>query len=160
MNALQWLTQLRLICVHGTMHRQKEATTASARDSWSQPKAQEMFGSMLNAGNAICAMCFLNLADTTLKDVETNDTEIPRPKLSECLHLVCGSCLTEEKESTKCPVCQPIVHCIGYRVSFAPTESLASEIKEALPIIKSGEVPTKILALLESLRSLKSGDKW
>ncbi|PQE05627.1 hypothetical protein CJF30_00007805 [Rutstroemia sp. NJR-2017a BBW] len=159
MNALQWLTQLRLICVHGTMHRQKEATTASTRDSWSQFKAQEMFESMLDAGNAICAMCSLNLADATLKDVETNDSEIPRPKLSECLHLVCGSCLTEDKESTRCPVCQPIAHCLGYRVSFAPTEPLVSETKETLPIMKPGEIPTKIVALMESLKSLKADDK-
>ncbi|PQE30181.1 SNF2 family domain-containing protein [Rutstroemia sp. NJR-2017a WRK4] len=141
------------------MHRQKEATTAPSRDSWSQSKAQEMFGSMLEAGNAICAMCSLNLADATLKDVEANDTESPRPKLSECLHLVCGSCLTEENESTRCPVCQPIAHCLGYRVSFTPTESLASETKETLPTMKPGEVPTKIVALMESLKSLKAHDK-
>ncbi|KAM3084604.1 hypothetical protein ACMFMF_001958 [Clarireedia jacksonii] len=106
------------------MHRHKEATTASARYLWSQSKAQETFGSMLDAGNAVCAMCSLNLADATLTDVDANDTEISRPKISECLHL-----------------------------------PLASKIDEKLPVIKSEETPTKILALLASLKSLKVDDK-
>ncbi|KAM3087189.1 hypothetical protein ACMFMG_001293 [Clarireedia jacksonii] len=141
------------------MHRHKEATTASARYLWSQSKAQETFGSMLDAGNAVCAMCSLNLADATLTDVDANDTEISRPKISECLHLVCGSCLTEETESTRCPICQPLANCLGYRVSFAATKPLASKIDEKLPVIKSEETPTKILALLASLKSLKVDDK-
>jgi SWI/SNF-related matrix-associated actin-dependent regulator of chromatin subfamily A3 len=159
MNALQWLTQLRLICNHGTMHHQKMATAACARGSWSLSKAQEMFESMLDAGNAFCAMCSLNLADATLGDFSTNNTELPGPRLSKCLHLVCGSCLTEETGSTRCPICQPIAHCQGYKVSFTPTVSSTLSLTKALPTMSSMDTPTKVLALLASLKSFRLGEK-
>jgi SNF2 family DNA or RNA helicase len=159
MNALQWLTQLRLICNHGTMHLQRLAETAYAKGSWSLSKAQDMFESMLDAGNALCAMCSLNLADATLEDVSANATELPQPKLSECLHLVCGSCLTEETESARCPVCQPITHCRGYKVSFSPTVSSPSSSAKALPTMSAEDTPTKVLALLASLKSFRLGGK-
>jgi SWI/SNF-related matrix-associated actin-dependent regulator of chromatin subfamily A3 len=159
MNALQWLTQLRLICNHGTMHLQRMAETAFARNSWSSAKAQDMFESMLDAGDALCAMCSLNLADAMLEDVSANATELPQPKLSECLRLVCGSCLTEETESTRCPVCLPISHCRGYKVSFTPTVSSPLSLAKTLPTMSSKDTPTKVLALLASLQSFRLREK-
>jgi hypothetical protein len=159
MNALQWLTKLRLICNHGMMQVQKTAEATCAKGSWSVYKAQEAFESMLDVGNALCAMCSLNLADATLEDVSANATELPQPKLSECLHLVCGSCLTEEKESTRCPVCQPIANCRGYKVSFTPTVSSTSSSPKSLPSMSSEDTPTKVLALLASLKSFRLGEK-
>ena len=178
-NALQWLTKLRLICNHGKM--QKMVDTTFAKGSWSPAKAQNAFESMLNVGNALCAMCGLNLADATLEDVSANATELPQPKLSECLHLVCGSCLTEETESAaatptgtsisrsipiatevkRCSVCPEIVQCRGYKVSFTPVMSLpsASSPSKQLPIMSSQDTPTKILGLLASLKSFRSGEK-
>jgi len=159
MNALQWLTQLRLICNHGIMHRQRMADSACVRSFWSLAKAQDMFESMLDAGNALCAMCSLNLADATLEDVSANVTELPQPKLSECLHLVCGSCLTEETDSMRCPVCQPIAQCRGYKVSFSPEISSPSSSSKALPSLSSENTPTKVIALLASLRAFRIGEK-
>lgn len=140
--------------------------------SWVPAKAQSAFESMLNVGNALCAMCGLNLADATLEDVSANATELPQPKLSECLHLVCGSCLTEETgtaastpgaiatamEARKCSVCPESVQCRGYKVSFNPTMPPTSFSKE-LPRMSSEDTPTKVLALLASLKSFRLGEK-
>ncbi|KAG4441377.1 hypothetical protein IFR05_003134 [Cadophora sp. M221] len=179
MNALQWLTKLRLICNHGTMQQQKMAETAFVKGSWTAIKAQTTFEGMLDIGNALCAMCGLNLA--TLEDVSANDTELPPPKLSECLHLVCGSCITEETdtavstptaapmskvtltaaETRKCSVCPEYVQCRGYKVSFAHATppSGASSPSKKLPHMSAGDTPTKVLALLASLKTFRVGEK-
>ncbi|KAN0114679.1 SNF2 family N-terminal domain containing protein [Hyaloscypha variabilis] len=179
MNALQWLTRLRLICNHGTMQQQRMAESTFAKGSWTATKAQTAFKSMLDIGNALCAMCGLNLA--TLDDISANDTELPPPKLSECLHLVCGSCLTEETETAastptatptpkvtptaaetkKCSVCPELVQCRGYKVSFAHvmSPSAVSSPSKKLPQMSAGDTPTKVLALLASLKTFSVGEK-
>ncbi|KAH7343013.1 SNF2 family N-terminal domain-containing protein [Rhexocercosporidium sp. MPI-PUGE-AT-0058] len=181
MNALQWLTKLRLICNHGTMQQQRVAETAFTKGSWTAIKAQTAFESMLDIGNALCAMCGLNLA--TLEDASANDTELPLPKLSECLHLVCGSCITEETntavstptatpiatpkvaltaaEMKKCSVCPEYVRCRGYRVSFvhASSQSPNPSPSKQLPQMSAANTPTKVLALLASLKTFRVGEK-
>jgi hypothetical protein len=141
------------------MHVQKMAENTCAKGSWSTSRAQEAFESMLDIGNALCAMCSINLADATLEDISANATELPQPKLSECLYLVCGSCLTEEADTTKCPVCLPDVRCRGYKVSFTPKISSTSSSPKALPSMSPGETPTKVLALLASLKMFRLGEK-
>lgn len=125
------------------MQQQKMAETAFVKGSWTAIKAQTTFESMLNIGNTLCAMRGLNLA--TMEDISANNTELPPPKLSECLHLVCGSCITEETDTVsiptstatptptpkvkltaaemkKCSVCPEYVQCRGYKVSYAHTK--------------------------------------
>lgn len=179
MNALQWLTRLRLICNHGTMQQQRMAESTFAKGSWTASKAQTAFESMLDIGNTHCAMCGLDLA--TLEDISVNDSELPSPKLSECLHLVCGFCLTEETETPastppvipapkvtptaaetrKCSVCPEFVQCRGYKVSFARVISplAASSPSKKLPQMSAADTPTKVLALLGSLKALSEGEK-
>lgn len=179
MNALQWLTRLRLICNHGTMQKEVMAESTSGKRSWNANKAQTAFESMLDIGNALCAMCGLNLA--TLEDISANDTELPPPKLSECLHLVCGSCSTEETETAastptatpmpkmtptaaetkKCSVCPEFVQCRGYKVSFAHvvSPSVVSSASKKLPQMSARDTPTKVLALLSSLKTFSVGEK-
>lgn len=115
------------------MHVQKMAEHTCAKGSWSVPRAQGAFESVLDVGNALCAMCSINLADATLEDISANATELPQPKLSECLYLVSGSCPTEEADTTKCPVCLPDVQCCGYKISFTPKIASTSSSPETLP---------------------------
>ncbi|KAL5313424.1 hypothetical protein ACEPPN_019157 [Leptodophora sp. 'Broadleaf-Isolate-01'] len=155
------------------------AETAFAKGAWTAIKAQTAFENILDIGNALCAMCGLNLA--TLEDISANDTELPPPKLSECLHLVCGSCITEETDTAvstptamstpkvaltavemkKCSVCPEYVQCRGYKVSFAhatPSSTVSSPSKK-LPQMSAGDTPTKVLALLASLKTFRVGEK-
>ncbi|KAH9206790.1 hypothetical protein DL95DRAFT_416224 [Leptodontidium sp. 2 PMI_412] len=139
------------------------AETAFVKGSWTAIKAQTTFESMLNIGNTLCAMCGLNLA--TMEDISANNTELPPPKLSECLNLVCGSCNTEETDTVSIPTSTatptPTPKCRGYKVSYAHTKppSTASSPSKNLPQISARDTPTKVLALLTSLKTFRVGGK-
>jgi SWI/SNF-related matrix-associated actin-dependent regulator of chromatin subfamily A3 len=158
MNALQWLNQLRLFCNHGVM-QSKVCTDFTGKGTWTLHKAQRMFNNLLRAGDALCIICYVNLADVTPEDVNANATELPHPRMYQCLHLICGSCIGETMESSRCPACPNGNGYQSFEASAIPVPSPQSPLSKTLPLMNSAEIPTKIMALLASLRDQKTGEK-
>lgn len=162
-NVLQWLNQLRLICNHGLLQGRNNTSPSSVSDcsdtAWTHVEAQQAFSDMLGAGNASCAVCSSNLAESSLEDVSANSTEFFGPRLSQCLHLVCGTCHPSvEAVKTCCPTCGSNSTCQSFSVSFNSIDGTGSS-NMGNPRGNLDIIPTKVQALLAALKSSPSGEK-
>jgi SWI/SNF-related matrix-associated actin-dependent regulator of chromatin subfamily A3 len=157
-NALQWLNQLRLFCNHGVM-QSKMSAEFTGKGTWTLRKAQRMFDDMFRAGDALCIVCYVNLVDVTPEAVSANATELPHAKMFQCLHLICGSCIGETMESSRCPACPRGSGYQSFEVSTTSELSPRLPLSKTLPLMNSTDIPTKIVALLASLRDHKAGEK-
>lgn len=157
LNALQWLNALRLICNHGVMHSTRENGQASIDKSarsgtWSSSSAQIAFDNMLSAGAAICVGCSV--------DLSSNTTEMPKPRLSECMFLLCGSCLLRcHSDSLMSSACLHNPKCLSMEVSLISPDP-TQQLRRSIPVMKPTEVPTKLKALLADLQSCVHSEKW
>lgn len=157
-NALSWLNQLRLICNHGLMQNRKPIVHSS-KGTWPSGRAQSMIEEMLDNGNAFCSLCDTNVAEVTPEDLDASSTELPQPRLFNCLQLICGLCLSEGIRHDQCPACSQERNCTGFEVTLTPVPPSQTLALSKLPEMRPAEIPTKIMALLKSLKSVKSGEK-
>lgn len=165
LNALQWLNALRLICNHGIMHSTREiaqvAVDKSVRSgTWSQASAQAVFENMLSAGAAICVGCSLDLTEVRYANNDLPTTKVPKPQLSECMFLLCSSCLlrrhTDSSTSSACPHSPK---CPSMGVSLTRS-TITTQLRRDIPMMKPAEVPTKLKALLANIQSYIGSEKW
>lgn len=154
-NALSWLNQLRLICNHGLMQSRKPIAH-SGKGTWTSIRAQSSFEEMLENGNAFCSLCDAFIAETMPEELNASSTELPEPILFNCLQLICGVCLNQGIIHDQCPACSQKRNCTGIKVTLTPTQPLATS---TLPEMSPAEIPTKVMALLTSLKSAKIGEK-
>jgi SWI/SNF-related matrix-associated actin-dependent regulator of chromatin subfamily A3 len=159
LNALQWLNNLRLICNHGVIqHSQCKNTKSESDSSWNLQTAQKAFENMLYAGAAICVGCTNNLVEATYEDAALNMIDLPQPRLSECLFLICGSCISRSSPYLGFSGCSHSPKHPTFTVSLTiSSESYRTE--DACQIMTQTEMPTKIRALLESLQRCEKGEK-
>ena len=164
LNALKWLNALRLICNHGVMHSkrglgQTSMEKAARCSTWSTSSAQTAFQDMLSAGVAICVGCSVDLAEATCDDFNSNTTELPKPRLSECMFLLCGSCLLRcHGDTSMSSACHHVPKCFSMEVSLTSPVS-PSQFRKVVPTMKPTEVPTKLRALLTDLGNCNDGEK-
>lgn len=159
LNTLQWLNELRLVCNHGLIHSRKHlesnANATQQEGPWNLKIATESFETLAKAGQALCRLCLANLADGT---GETANSEFPKPSLSRCLTLICGSCIQNGPRGEKVPTCSCSPKCPKIEVSWAP-ESTESMLGSSLSSLKIDPVPTKLKALLNALQERASIEK-
>lgn len=159
LNALQWLNELRLICNHGLAHSRKvtdKAILEIGQDLfWNHKTSSKAFETMVKAGQAVCQICRENITEGT---GEAANSEFPKPSLSKCLTLTCGSCIQMKVAGQKVPTCSCTPKCPKVDVSWAP-ESAKMRLEKRLPTLKPGEESTKLKALLESLQRSPGGEK-
>lgn len=180
LNALQWLNELRLICNHGLVHKsrknhdnddaaQLDARTASQLDAmpfqseelyrqpWTHKTASRAFETMVKAGQAVCVLCKENITEGT---GEAANSELPKPRLSRCFALVCGSCAQITVDGKKVEACVCKSKCRAVDVSWAPESAGVGKEKERIVReLKPEEVSTKLKALLECLKGAPEGEK-
>lgn len=165
LNALQWLNSLRLICNHGVMHSTREMSQASMNHTvgsgtWSSCSAQTVFDNMLSAGAAICVGCSLDLTEATCGNINLTTTKVPKPQLSECMFLLCGSCILRcRNDSLMSSACHHKPKCLSMEVSLTRSAE-TRQSRRAIPAMKPSEVPTKLKALLADLQTYAPSDKW
>ena len=163
-NALQWLNALRLICNHGILHtkrRTRESATGAAGGfgTWNALAAQKAFESLLDAGAAICAGCSLDVGQAASEDSSMDTTEVPRPRLSECLFPLCGCCILRYLEhSSDSSACTHSPKCRTFEVSL-PGATAPLQSRKAISALDPAEIPTKIQALLADLQRFREV-KW
>lgn len=165
LNALQRLNALRLSCNHGIMHSTREiaqvAMDKSVRSgTWSQASAQTVFENMLSAGAAICVGCSLDLTEARYANNDLHTTKVPEPQLSECMFLLCSSCLlrrhTDSSTSSACPHSPK---CPSMGVSLTRS-TITTQLRRVIPMMKPAEVPTKLKVLLANIKSYIGSEKW
>ncbi len=149
LNALQWLNKLRLICNHGVLHSIRDARPKIEPSlAWSQSIAQKAFEDMLDAGAAICVACSVNLVEATSEDAASH---LAKPRLSECLFLICGSCLSRCSTESSFSACSHNPKHLTYDVSLEVSTVFVTKEGET-PEIDQTETPTKLRALIEDLQ--------
>jgi SWI/SNF-related matrix-associated actin-dependent regulator of chromatin subfamily A3 len=170
LNALQWLNELRLICNHGLAHSRKApdrdkltAATAAAGapdQPWNHKSASKAFETLVKAGQAVCQLCSENITEGT---GEAANSELPKPSLSRCLYLLCGSCVQIRVGGEKVGTCACAAKkCPKVDVSWAPeaAEGVAGKEREKVPRrMEKGEVSSKLKALLKCLQEAPEGEK-
>lgn len=158
LNALQWINALRLICNHGVIQSRAnriDITVVGAQNmnSWSSVAAQTAFESMICAGIAICARCSTDLATTSWTGATSNPLTPSCPELSECLVLLCGSCVLRAAANQATTV-------ICTHESQCPTQKVTlQQPSNSFLAFHPTETPTKVMALLASLQMRKPGEK-
>ncbi|KAL9116700.1 MAG: hypothetical protein Q9187_006773, partial [Circinaria calcarea] len=156
-NALQWLNTLRLICNHGILHSKrwsnKLATgVAGGSGTWNALAAQKAFESLLCAGAAICVGCSIDVVEATSEDLNMNTTQVPQFRLSECLFLLCGSCVLRcSVDSSNSSACAHSPKCRTFEVSL-PGATASSQSRKTIPPLDPAEIPTKLKALVADIQ--------
>lgn len=158
LNALQWLNELRLICNHGLIHLRKITDKVmnqllDGEQPWNSKTAGMAFETLAKTGQAVCQLCQANFMEGT---GEASNSDLPKPSLSKCLTLICGSCIQGGPAGQMVPTCSCTPRCPKVNVSWAP-EFPETGSEKQLPSLKSGEVSTKLQALLGSLQSSPKG---
>ena len=163
LNALQWLNALRLICNHGLLYSNRDIhgsiRISDKPETWNSLTAQKAFESMLGAGAAICVACSTDLAEKIFDQSTASTDDLPRPCLSRCLFLLCGSCLQRCSEDSPNPsACSHSPKCPTIEVSYE-VSVMSSQAKSIIPHIDPENIPTKLKALLLDLQNCSKGEK-
>jgi len=159
LNALQWLNELRLLCNHGLAHAKRNADkslTITPQDTqvWNKPTANKAFETILCDDQAVCSICRNILADGGRG---ASSVEFPKPFLSMCLTLTCGSCVKEALGGQS--TCLHTPACKSVEVSW-PSEYMGrAPTEKPLPTIPPEQVSTKLRTLLNSLQTCPEGEK-
>jgi SWI/SNF-related matrix-associated actin-dependent regulator of chromatin subfamily A3 len=161
LNALQWLNELRLLCNHGLVQSKRDAhmpptVTPQDTQTWNKANANRAFETIVGAGQAICSLC-----DNVLTDGVGGGSisDFPKPFLSKCLTLTCGSCIKDSPNVKMVPTCQHLPLCKSVEVSWAPELAARATTEKQLPVIPPQQVSTKLKALLKSLKTSPKGEK-
>ena len=161
LNALQWLNELRLLCNHGLVHSKRDShmssnITPQETQTWNKSNANKAFETIVGAGQATCSIC-----DNVLTDGVGGGSisDFPKPFLSKCLTLTCGSCIKDSPSGQIVPTCQHVPLCKSIEVSWVPELVANAPTEKQLPIIPPEHVPTKLKALLKALKECPKGEK-
>ena len=163
-NALQWLNALRLICNHGILHSKRLGNefaigVAGGFGTWNALAAQKAFESLLCAGAATCVGCSIDVVEATSEDLNMNTTQVPRFRLSECLFLLCGTCILRcSVDSSNSSACAHTPKCRTFEVSL-PGATASFSSRKTIPPLDPAEIPTKLKALIADIQKLQR-EKW
>ena len=152
-HALQWLNELRLLCNHGLAHAKRNVNkplSIMAQDiqNWNKSTANRAFETIVCHDEAICSMCG-NLI--TNGGGGGSSSEFPKPILSKCLILTCGSCVKHSVGGELAHRCPHDSFCKSIEVSWASENEGQARIERVLPSIPPEQVATKLKTLWKSL---------
>jgi SWI/SNF-related matrix-associated actin-dependent regulator of chromatin subfamily A3 len=159
LNALQWLNELRLLCNHGLAHAKRNADksltiTPQETQLWNKSTANKAFETIVCDDEAVCSICRNVLADGGRG---ASTSEFPKPFLSKCLTLTCGSCVKDSLGGQSTCLHTPV--CKSVEVSWPSEHVGRAPIEKPLPIIPPEQVSTKLKTLLNSLQNCPEGEK-
>ena len=88
-----------------------------------------------------------------------SSSEFPKPFLSKCLILTCGSCVKHSVGDELAHRCPHDSFCTSIEVSWASENEGQARIERVLPSIQPERVSTKLKTLLKSLQTCYLGEK-
>ena len=158
LNALQWLNELRLVCNHGLLPPKRHGSKSlsiSPQDTqaWNRSTANKAFATIVCAGEATCSVC-----DNTMSEDPVGGSDSPKPFLSKCLTLTCGSCI-KNSPSGQVPTCSHAALCKSVEVSWVPEHVSKPSTEKQLPQITLDQASTKLKTLLKSLQTCPKEEK-
>jgi SWI/SNF-related matrix-associated actin-dependent regulator of chromatin subfamily A3 len=161
LNALQWLNELRLVCNHGLAHAKINVNkplsiTPQDIQNWNKSTANRAFETIVCHDEAICSMCGNSITDGC---GGWSSSEFPKPILSKCLILTCGSCVKHSISGELAHRCPHDSFCKSIEVSWASENEGQARIERVLPSIQPERVSTKLKTLLKSLQTCYLGEK-
>jgi SWI/SNF-related matrix-associated actin-dependent regulator of chromatin subfamily A3 len=169
LNALQWLNTLRLICSHGIIDSKETGSGLGINDNdcltiWDQSTAQKALNNMICAGAALCVACGSELSEINIDEVSADIAELDRledtresyrARLSQCLFLLCGSCVSKS-ESSEHSACSHNPKCPTFEVSLESSSVLKPALETQISEPIDDNTPTKLKALVKDLQKFEN----
>ncbi len=155
-NALQWITSLRLICNHGTGSDNPSFDTFGENTEWNEEIAAKAFENLLDTEEAICQQCNQDLSPRLTEAIE--EEAIPQGHIQICQSflLLCASCFGQRPRTPEqyLPICTHVPKCFQPG-SVADTSPISSDQVQG-----NSTTPTKVKSLMADLFNLDHGRKW
>ena len=146
---LQWVNELRLICNHGTIHRQEPQvrdTGDSAISDWGQKEGQLAFDQLDEVGLAKCSVLECSQDLGSAMSSETDDNDLDEPRIEESTKLLCSSCFEKRggQVSRFVKVCNHEPRC-------KTTASVSAALSKTAGFERGKETPSKIQRVINDL---------
>ncbi|RFU29395.1 hypothetical protein B7463_g6915, partial [Scytalidium lignicola] len=153
LNCLKWLNRLRSICNHGVIQTSQSSEVSTDHDEtasgdWNASVAQQALQNMITSGLALCFGCSTNLEIGTYTSESALSKSALKHRLSQCLFLVCGKCISGQGKDTYS--CGHSPSCSTFDISIDRNKP-AQRSKRVEIRMNPDERPTKLRVLLKSL---------
>lgn len=153
LNCLKWLNRLRSICNHGLIQTSQSSEFSAghektASEKWNTLAAQQALQHMITSGLASCFGCSNNFEIQTYTSQSAVSKSVLKHRLSQCLFLVCGKCISGQAKDTYS--CGHSPSCPTFDISIDCNKP-AQRSKRIDIKMNPNERPTKLRVLLKSL---------
>lgn len=153
-NALQWLTALRLSCNHG---REIHRPTLVENNVWNEEIAAKAFENLVDNEEAICQQCNQDLSPRLIEAIEEEAVPSSHIQICQSFLLLCASCFGQRPRTPEqyLPICTHTPRC-SQPESVADTGPNSSD-----QVTGNRTKPSiKVKSLMADLFNLDHGRKW
>ena len=153
-NALQWLTALRLSCNHGP---ESYRPTFVENNEWSEEIAAKAFKNLVDNEEAICHQCNQDLSPRLTEAIEEEAVPSSHIRICQSFLLLCASCFGQRPRTPEqyLSICTHTPSCFQAE-SIAVTSPCSSD-----QVTGNRTTPsTKVKSLMADLFKLDHGRKW
>ena len=158
LNALKWVNELRLMCIHGTRNSKMMVKIQDTQPAWSSQEAQARFDQLDGVGLAKCSNAACDQDLSSILSSETGADREEEPWISESLELWCSLCFENQgKTATKVSrICHHLPRCSQKQISHGKEGNVLVETGSSGPSslvtpTKDNRLPTKVRKLLQDL---------
>ena len=153
-NALQWLTALRLSCNHSP---ESYRPTFVEKNVWNEGVAAKAFENLVDNEEAICHQCNQDLSPRLTEVIEEEAVPSGHIQICQSFLLLCASCFGQRPRTPEqyLPICTHTPRCFQPE-SIADTSPNFSDQITGIRTTPS----TKVKSLMADLTNLDHGRKW
>ena len=152
LNTLTWVTELRLVCIHGLANKdtvQAMVPQLPSNQPWNQNQAQLCFNQLEQVGLVKCSTCSQDLTSSLSGDDDAEHDD--DPYIEKSMILLCSPCFQEQAGRAQCLSEKFFKICShdNRKVVPLPTHHMRPTISQSL--CNGAEVPTKVTRLMSDL---------
>ena len=158
LNALKWVNELRLMCIHGTRKSRDVIEIQEIQPAWSNQEAQARFDQLDGVGLAKCSNAACDQDLSSILSSETGADREEEPWIGESLELWCSQCFEDQgKTATKVSrICYHLPRCSQKQRTQGKEGNHLVETGSLGPSslvapTKDNRLPTKVRKLLQDL---------
>ena len=158
LNALKWVNELRLMCIHGTRTSKDVVEMQETQPEWSNQEAQARFDQLDGVGLAKCSNPACDQDLSSILSSETGADSEEEPWIGESLELWCSLCFENQgKTATKVSrICHHLPRCSQKQKTQGMEGDFLGETGSLGPSslvtpTKDNRLPTKVRRLLQDL---------
>ena len=153
-NALQWLTALRLSCNHGS---ESYRPTLVESNVWNEEIAAKAFENLIDNEEAICQQCNQDLSPRLTEAIEEEAVPLGHVQICQSFLLLCTSCFGQRPRTPEqyLPICTHTPRC------FQPESVADTSPNSSDQVTGNRTTPsTKVKSLMADLFDLDHKRKW